>query len=219
MNPELMMHLGLLAGAAGEMPVVVEAAHVYADKPVGTEVEAGVVAALPLIGQLAALPVEVETMLFVDDLVAGIGGDEALNKVMEGVLGTLAGFGYHPGRVRYESALVSEANRLLFQLLRKGKTKSYNGRVMFKNGWWSLKGKDKNPNLPCCELLDAVLYMKKLEQFGGAVTVLPESYQLQQAKTKAILAAAGHESPNVLVVFHDDRGVITNFIYWGADEE
>lgn len=190
--------------------VVVEAAHFYAERGLDPLALLGAQLAIDLVNEIAGWGKEVEQMLFVDDI-----GYKQKEPDISNELELLGGIGYTPKQIVYESSLVASGETLIGQLVRAGKTKVHGGRLKLTKGFFPLRGKAGNSNSPSCEVLDSVLYIRKLQSAQGAITILPESYYTQQDKTRKVLQSAGVMTPNVLLVCYDQSGEITKTQYWG----
>lgn len=214
-------HLWQQAGGS----VVLEAAHFYVQDGVTDEVLAGAQVALDLIGLMSEIHgLSPTKMLFIDDLVnkkeeMGFGvsfGEVLHSSIVPGAIGILSSVGYTPDQVVMESDLIGSGNKYIQDLLGRGLAKPHSGLAMLKNGWIRLQGKAGDQSIPACETLDATLYVHKLSSYSGAITVLPNGYQAQQEKTRAVLhAISGVQRPNVLVIYHNKKAEISQTEYWG----
>ncbi len=196
--------------------LVVEAGHFYAEKGVDEEVLAGVQTAASLL-QLAIsfFNIKPDQMVLVDDI-----GVAIQPFMVQAAVANFIRFGFEQNNVVYESGLVSDGNVAIANLKAKRLTKEHKGRERLKKGWIPLQGKAGIAEHPACEVLDAVLYQRKLNQWGGAITVLPQGYQEQQQKTKIIFQAITDiQMPNALVVYHDKQAEVTEIDYWGENEK
>lgn len=234
----------LIEKAKGK-PIVLEAGHFYAKDGINNESLAGAYAGAGIASLMENFFEEIPyKMLFIDDVEVNL--EETL--LAQTWLGVLNEVGFNPQDIVYESTLINAGlsairdlrNRELTYSLneirrqrqnkldRKGtiiisedpkrRTESSND-LLLKHGNIPLTGKAGNPSLPACEVLDAILYRQKLSQFGGAVTVLPVKYQKQQNNTKTILETfLNSHKPNIVVVYHNSRGEVTETNYWGQDE-
>ncbi len=204
--------------------IVVEAGHVYANEEViDEEVSMGVEVAVEFLGLLQSFwGVQPERLLFVDDLVTSSEGSnysqEEVTSFVSNVLRLMAMMDFVPDKVVHESWLIDDGLMVIQSLQEGQKTKVHRDRLMFKKGWFPLMGKGGQKDIPACAVLDAVLYQRKLTDFGGAITVLPKKYQDQQGKTKKILTALQEEGEigdlNILVVYFNEQQSLS-FDYWG----
>lgn len=190
--------------------VIVEAAHFYAEGGLDPLALLGAQLAIGLVNEMTGWGARVEHMLFVDDI-----GCKQREPDISHELASLGAIGYNPTQIVYESSLVVDGESLIGQLVQSDKTKEHSGRLKLKNGFFPIRGKAGNSNSPSCEVLDSVLYIRKLQSAQGAVTILPESYYTQQDKTRKVLQSAGVMTPNVLLVCYDQSGEITKTQYWG----
>jgi hypothetical protein len=67
--------------------------------------------------------------------------------------------------------------------------------------------------VPSCEVLDMVAYLKKIWVEGITITVLPESYKAQQKRVQKLFELFG-ETPPVVVVYHDTNGEMSSIDEW-----
>lgn len=112
-----------------------------------------------------------------------------------------------------EWELTSTAAHLYHLLLQKGVVAK--GRRQLSNEFASVQLLT-NEGDPTCSLIDAALYLKKIgpTRTQPTITVLPIRYKSQQDQVKQILAAFGVFKPFIIVIYHDDDGVVTNQEDW-----
>lgn len=75
-----------------------------------------------------------------------------------------------------------------------------------------------DPDYPSCEILDLILYRKRLLLAPVVVTVLPESYKPQQERVKKLFEILG-EKPAVVVVYFNGEGAVTEAESWSKASE
>lgn len=203
------------AEAVGKPSIVVEAGHFYANREPDAEVETGTLLGVGVLGFLEQIGAETSTIVFVDDLVnkpEELSGPPNQIFIQAG-LDMIANLGFKPKSIVYESQLIAEGGKIISQLELTDKTKVYKNRLMLKNGWVPLTGKNGDSTIPSCQALDAALYEQKISEHGGAITVLERSYARQQQQTKLVLEAVGIINPNILVLLFDGQDV--GIEYWG----
>ena len=99
---------------------------------------------------------------------------------------SLQQWGFTPDQTIYEADLVDRAADVLQYLQRHDFAAQYkDGRVALRKGKILLYNPDTDKYM--CALLDASLYLLKLEQALGCITVLPQSYRQQQKDAMAIV--------------------------------
>lgn len=199
----------------GNPSIAVEAGHFYANKEPDAEVETGILLGVGVLGFLEQIGAETSTMVFVDDLVnkpEELSGPPNQIFIQAG-LNMIANLGFKPKSIVYESQLIAKGGEIISQLERTDKTRVHKDRLMLKNGWVPLTGKNGDSTIPSCQALDAALYEQKISEHGGAITILEKSYARQQRQTKLILEAVGIINPNILVLLFDGQDV--GIEYWG----
>lgn len=183
---------------------VVEAAHVYLDQAPDAEVLASATIG-GLIWSLGQLGENSAKMLFLDDLVPNpiVTADQ--------VVTNLAKTDFTPDMVVHESSLISQAELILKDLEVAGLTKFHqkSGKLMFKNDWFPLTGKAGNLDSPSCAVLDAALYISKLDNFQHAVTVLNQDYLQQQKQVFKVLVALGMTNASIMLAFFNHQAMDT----------
>lgn len=204
---------------------LIEAAHFYIEKP--EEGIPGAYAAKTILEMIAGMP-QPHLMLLIDD-----SSDPTNSAVLaKAGIDSIKKAGFNPDEIIYESGLKQAANLILAKLEASGKTwkmkkpkytamgnkpkyVSQNTKLAISN--IDLTGKNGNPYTPSCALLDAALYLKKLEQHDFLITVLPIYLHGQQQNTKKILEALGHSNLPVFIIYHDQDGQLKEEEYWGKD--
>lgn len=183
----------------GASSVVLEAAHIYADKTPGDEQRIGAEIASELSESFHAT---VRKALLIDDF-------NITAKTLDTgfYLEQLKSWGFSPDDVFMESDLVPAAPDLVNRIkaLKSAKVKNWDGRgsrIWSPNG---MVGLIKPDGRPTCPALDALLYEKKSRLAQAAVTVLPLSYADQQIATQTVMEKAGISIP-IVNVFFDAKG-------------
>lgn len=182
--------------------VVVEAAHIYADKQPAEE---QLTSALLASGVSAGLKARIVRTLLIDDYNVV---EKTLNT--KSYLDWLSDHGYVPDHVFMESDLVSDARELVKELkdrippkkfwIPKNDFRKQNHELAF----WTRERKVfvvTRENRPSCPLLDAALYLRKSRLAAASLTVLPERYAPEQRATGAILEKLDRSLPIVNLYF------------------
>lgn len=190
--------------------VVVEAAHIYADREPGQEQQTGALLAARISAGLK--PGVVRTLLIDDYNVNGKSLD------VKAYLSWLADFGYNPDHVFMESDLVSDAHELIKELKEKIPSKKLwaprNDPWKQNHGlaFWTKHDKVflvTSQNRPSCPVLDTALYFRKRKLGGEALTILPETYLPQQRAVKAIMEKLERQVPIVNLYFGPNGRIVT----------
>lgn len=185
--------------------VVIEAAHIYADKESGCEQKASALLAAEV---LSALDKSHHKTLLIDDI-------HIINSTLdvEFYKTWLEQLGYPIDEVVMESTLIPDAHQLLNRIkatvppkklaIPKREAWESNGSI----GLWTPAGKAKlteTNGAPSCVLLDAAFYLKKAQQGQVSVTILPNTYQDQQLQTLSVLKKV---NPDIAVIniFYDTQ--------------
>lgn len=188
----------------GAETVVVEAAHIYADKEPGDEQRiAAQIAAQVSVG----LAARARKALLIDNLNVA---QNTLNK--DAYLAQLSAWGFIPDDVFMETDLVSgvtESGGLIDTIRQRRLVKIKNGEGLTKRFWNQDKGEMltlvKKDGTPTCPALDALLYKRKSSLGSACVTILPLSYADQQTATQTIMQKAGISIP-VANLYFDPTG-------------
>lgn len=178
------------------MKIIIEAAHVYTNKPIGVEEELGAKFG-SLLSTYLGQSSHIEKWLFVDDYNPKFSEKhEIFNE--EDYVKIIGSFGFHPDKIFNESNLVERAKHVLDLLLGKGYAYTGDGFVFLDNKKLYDISKDKY----MCTLLDACFYLEKMEQSNSCVTVLDKKYRKQQKDTM-----------NILKILGKDIGCVKQFFY------
>lgn len=193
--------------------VVVEAAHIYADKEPDKEQQASSIVASEV---LSALNKPTHKTLLIDDI-------HITNPTLDLKLYTqwLTKQGYSIDEVMMESTLIPDANQLLGQI---GGVVSPRQLVVAKKEPWELNGSmatglwtevGKVPLLtpggqPTCNLLDATFYIRKAQLGETCITILPKpdgqsDYIKQQLQTLAVLRRVRPDISVVNIFFNPNN--------------
>lgn len=172
----------------GADTVVVEAAHIYADKEPGEEQKIGAQIAAQISAGLAA---RARKALLIDNLNIA---QNILDK--DAYLSQLKAWGFEPDDVFMEKDMVEgvlEEGGLIDKIKENKSAKIKNGDGLTKRIWTpdGMIGLVKPNGIPTCAALDAVFSYRKSLIGQGCVTILPESYIDQQKTTQEILTKAG----------------------------
>lgn len=190
--------------------VVVEAAHIYANKQPGLEQQKGAYLASKV---CSGLTIPVTRILLIDDF-----NVSARSLDTKDYLAWLADQGYAPDEVVMESDLIPSAQELLKEIKEIVPAKKLSAprydpwQVNGALGLWTPVG--KVPLLtaggrPSCALLDASFYLIKSKKGSVSFTILPYEYSPQQAATFAILSRINRFVPVVNLYFQIDNPNIT----------
>lgn len=195
--------------------VIVEAAHIYTDEKFedengikkGFEVSAGLGALCnKILGQAGF---DVENWLFIDNYNPVADGKEVVLDE-DAYKAFLKQKGFEPKKTFYEADLTEKAEDAL-QYLLNNNLASFNHHqkcyVLHKKAKREGRVKLKNEEGKyMCALLDAGLYLKKLEEADYVVTVLSEEYLSQQEGTKQILKKLGADVKKITTIYFKANG-------------
>ena len=183
--------------------VCLEAGHIYADQMAELEHTVGVTIAVEVERRLRAEGFEVTRMLFIDDYNAT---SRTLNE--DAYVQYLSDCGFRPDVCVHESGLEKAAQSLIEKLEVLGKVGRHkNGRRFLDvskrvdkegNGLIELDGSERPI---ACAVLDAALCLRKTQEFGVSVTILPARWKSQQKKTRRLLRALDEDIPTVTIYF------------------
>jgi hypothetical protein len=198
---ELMQSIQTYMGTSNS--VVLEAAHIYADKQPNCEQQKGAVLAAAV---YSGVGIPAIRTLLIDDYNVS---EKTLD--INAYLVWLTDHGYAPDEVIMETDLVPAAHELLEEIrdtvpAKKLSTPKYdpwqkNGAL----GLWTSVGKVSlltTGGRPSCALLDAALYLRKSQLAPICLTVLPQEYSTQQVATHAILKRISKSVPVVNLYFN-----------------
>jgi hypothetical protein len=172
--------------------IIIEAGHIYTNQEVSPKHELGVKIGALLGNFFNALGYETENWLFVDNYNPQF-EEWPQDLDLAGYETLISHLGFSPDIVKFEKDLVGEAQEKLEYLVQKGIAGEKKGGKIMVFGT-SAQLYDPTEDKYSCALLDACLYMQKLEQGSSALTVLPctdqygNLYNSQQKKTLEILS-------------------------------
>jgi thioesterase domain-containing protein len=166
--------------------IIIEAAHIYTDNQSNWEQQ---LKDAQLAAEITQLLQEkgkkVTSMLFVDDLHPK---EHTLN--LKNFLSEITLAGFEPDEIVNETSIVPKARKLVRKLLERNLARRKNDNSVYLK-----KGKRKiglvtKEGKPTCNLLDATLYIQKLQKAEGTITILPRDWQKQQEKAIKVANAA-----------------------------
>ena len=180
--------------------IVVEAGHIYTNEQPGLEHKHGATLGNFLSNYLELFGADVEKWLFIDDYNPKFDNKPEILDVGD-YLSALAEWGFQPDEIVYEAGLVGHAKDVLEYLQKHCFAGLHNnGKIVLRKGNIQLydPGKDKY----MCALLDACLYLEKMEQSDGCVTVLDQQYAAQQKGTLTILKKLQADTGRIFQYFY-----------------
>lgn len=183
----------------GAESVIIEAAHIYADKQPGGEQKVGAQIAAQISAGLNAMT---RRVLLIDDYNIG---QKTLD--IDAYVAAVSGWGFIPDDLFMESDLVTEAPFLVDRIRNRKSTKLKNWEGSGVRFWTphGIVGLIKPDGRPTCPALDALLYEKKATLGSACVTVLPIEYSTQQQATQSVMGKAGISIP-IANLYFDQRG-------------
>ncbi|MBN2566567.1 hypothetical protein JXB02_00605 [Candidatus Woesearchaeota archaeon] len=194
------------AGTDLGLKVIVEAGHIYTNDVPGSEHELGARIGAGVGTMLGILGFTVENWLFIDNYNPSF--EEAPQALDEReYLASLAEHGFSPGTVVYEADLVPDAARVLDALIAKNVAGTAHGgsAIVLRKGNINLYDPGKGKYF--CSMLDACLYLRKLEGADATVTVLDSQFKEQQKGTLAILKKYGVNTDVIVPLYYETPAV------------
>lgn len=189
----------------GAETVVVEAAHIYADKEPGDEQRISAEIGTQI---SAGLSPRVRKLLLIDDLNIT---QNTLNQPDYLIL--LKEWGFIPDEVFLEKDMVPGVigpDGILEKIKQAKSAKIKNGEGQTKRFWAPNPDRMiklvKADGIPTCAALDSVFSRQKSTMAQGAVTILPENYMDQQRETQTIMQRAGIVLPTANIYFSPTGG-------------
>jgi hypothetical protein len=180
--------------------IIVEAGHIYTNEQPGLEHKVGAEWGNLLSSYLALFGAEIKKWLFIDNYNPGF---EEKPQELDAIsyIGLLSELGFAPDRVVYEADLTEHAKEILGYLEKHsyagphhtGKTVLYKGKILLY---------DPKTDKYMCALLDACLYLQKLEIADGCITVLDKQYATQQKGTLTILKKLGVDTTAIFPFYY-----------------
>ncbi|GEM_PF-1780904 len=180
--------------------IIVEAGHIYTNEQPTLEHQAGATWGNMLSSYLAFFGAEIKKWLFIDNYNPQF-ENKPQNLDVAGYIESLSASGFAPDEVVYEADLVEHAKEVVASLQKQGYASQHqNGKTILHKGNILLYDPQKEKYM--CSLLDACLYLRKLEQADGCITVLDKQYDAQQKGTLAILKKLGVKTTSIFPFFY-----------------
>ncbi len=180
--------------------MIVEAGHIYTNEQPALEHQVGATWGNLLSSYLMLFGAETAKWLFIDNYNPSIEGKPQILDETRYVE-KLTTWGFVPDKIVYEADLVSEAKEVVKHLQQQGYAgPHHNGRIVLYKGNVLLH--DPQSDKYMCALLDACLYMQKLKQADGCITVLDQQYATQQKGTITILKRMGVGTDSIFPFFY-----------------
>ncbi|MFP4424587.1 MAG: hypothetical protein ACLFP2_05165 [Candidatus Woesearchaeota archaeon] len=159
--------------------IIVEAGHIYTNEIPTVEQYEGAKQGTILSEILEFLGFQTAKWLFIDDY-NPLFQDKPIQLDIPDYCNSLSKFGFAPDKIVYESDLVDHAEDILSYLQKNCYAGVHNnGKTILNKGKVLLY----DPENEKCSLLDACLYLQKLEEADSCVTVLDKQYASQQKGT------------------------------------
>lgn len=177
--------------------ICVEAAHIYTNETPGDDHFFGAQIGVRIFGAISGNGARVVKMLFVDDYHPE---SEAALLNLPAYTDELGRIGFAPDTVISESGLAEAALQLLGLL--NGQTVRRDGKICLAKPNLVLVAADGTLS---CNLLDAALYLEKFKNFDFSITVLPETYKVQQKNVRKLLKVFGHETVPFANVYYNSQ--------------
>lgn len=192
----------------GKSKIIVEAGHIYTNEQPTLEHQVGATWGNLLSSYLALFGAEIERWLFIDNYNPQFEKKPQDLKVADYV-SSLSQWGFTPDKVVFEADLVEPAKDIIVRLQKQGYAgRHHNGKtvlhrrniLLYDPEYRGRNGKESEKYM--CPLLDACLYLQKLEQADGCITVLDQKYAREQKETLTILKKLGTDTTKVFPFFY-----------------
>ncbi len=180
--------------------IIVEAGHIYTHEQPALEHQIGAAWGNLLSNYLTLFGAEIKKWLFIDNYNPQFEQKpQTLN--LCSYTNLLTQLGFTPDTILYEADLVLEAKDIINHLQKKNLAGLHqNGKIVLYKGNILLHDPENKKYM--CALLDACLYLQKLKQADGCITVLDEQYAPQQKGTIAILKKLEANTENIFPFFY-----------------
>ena len=180
--------------------IIVEAGHIYTNEHQTLEHQVGATWGNLLSSYLALFGAEIENWLFIDNYNPPF-EEKPQDLNIGDYISSLSQWGFAPDKVVYEADLVEHAKEVITYLQKQGHAgEHHNGKTVLHKGKILLYDPESEKYM--CSLLDACLYLQKLEQADGCITVLDQQYTSQQKGTLTILKKLGTDTTTVFPFFY-----------------
>jgi len=165
--------------------IVIEAGHIYTNESPNLEHKIGATWGNLLSNYLELFGAETTKWLFIDNYNPQF-EEKLQNLEVTEYLDSLSQWGFDPNKIVYEADLVEHAKEVVGYLHKQGYAgKHHNGKIVLYKG--NILLHDPKIGKYMCSLLDACLYLQKLEKADGCITILDKQYNSQQKGTITIL--------------------------------
>ena len=193
-----------------DITLIVEAAHIYTNEQPGEEHQTGAQVGGSISRYLQLFGTTVQQWLFVDNY-NPLFSEKPRHLDEKKYRESLQQWGFAPDQTVYEADLVGRAADVLQYLLKHDFAAKYkDGRVALRKGKTLLYNSDTDKYM--CALLDASLYLLKLEHAQGCITVLPQSYRQQQKEAMAIARRAGADTSRIFPYYFRTEEILSGSI-------
>ena len=180
--------------------IIVEAGHIYTNEHPTSEHQVGATWGNLLSSYLALFGAETAKWLFIDNYNPQF-EEKPRDLDIADYVSLLSQWGFAPDKVVYEADLVEHAKEVVTYLQKQGYAGEYhNGKTVLHKEKILLYDPENEKYM--CSLLDACLYLKKLEQADGCITILNQQYASQQKGTLTILKKLGADTTTVFPFFY-----------------
>ncbi|MBS3134459.1 hypothetical protein J4214_04480 [Candidatus Woesearchaeota archaeon] len=180
--------------------IAIEAGHIYTNENPALEHQVGVALGNLLSDYLALFGAKVEKWLFIDNYNPQF-EEKPQDLDITGYISLLSQLGFTPDKIVYEANLVEHAKEIITYLQKNGYASlHHNGKTILHKEKILLY--DPGSEKYMCALLDACLYLQKLKQADGCITVLDQQYAAQQKGTLTILKKLGADTTTIFPFFY-----------------
>ncbi len=180
--------------------IIVEAGHIYTNEQPCLEHQVGATWGNLLSAYLELFGAETAKWLFIDNYNPQF-EEKPQNLNVADYLSSLSQWKFTPDKVVYEADLVEHAKEVVAYLQKHDYAgRNYNGKIVLYKCKILLYDPESEKYM--CSLLDACLYLQKLEQADGCISVLDQQYASQQKGTITILKKLGANTTNIFPFFY-----------------
>ncbi len=192
--------------------IIIEAGHIYTNEQPTLEHQISATWGNMLSNYLALFGAGITKWLFIDNYNPQF-EKKPQDFEVKNYVSLLSQWGFSPDKITYEADLVGYAKEVVSYLQKQGYAgEHHNGKTILHKGKILLYDSEKEKYM--CSLLDACLYLQKLEQADGCITILDQQYASQQKGTLTILKKLG---ANVSAIFPFFYSTSDSYIHPSVD--
>lgn len=188
--------------------IIVEAGHIYTNEQPSLDHQIGATWGNLLSNYLTLFGSQITKWLFIDNYNPQF-EEKPQDLEIANYVNLLSEWKFAPDKVLYESDFVEHAQEIVTYLQKQGYAKeNHEGKTILNKGKILLYDPEHEKYM--CSLLDACLYLQKLEQADGCITILNQQYASQQKGTFAILKKLNINVNRIFPFFYSTKNSTTN---------